>query len=175
MARLLRSFFGVQYSLLSITLFLLHLLLPLFLVIFCLRRVLPLPTVSPHSFSPLHLYGCYYHLLASTQFIKTLHSVFPLEIYFIIIFTPVLSAVVPRWAPVSFFITYTKNNLALLTAMCRSNCYASRWNDGKYRKIRLNSFESYIREFSFNKFLFLNIMSLYKLWIFENALTIILK
>lgn len=55
-----------------------------------------LSTVSPHSFSPLHLYGCYYHLLASTQFINTLHSAFPLEIYFIIIFTPVLSAVVSR-------------------------------------------------------------------------------
>jgi len=87
------------YSLSSITLFLL-LLLPLFPIIF--RRVLPLPTVSPHSFSPLHLYGRYYHLPASTQFINTLHSAFPLEIYFIIIFTPVLFLLVPRWAPVSF-------------------------------------------------------------------------
>lgn len=87
MARLLRSFSGTVYSLPSITLFLLS-LLPLFFVIFRLRQVLPLPIVSPHSFSPLHLYGRYYHLLASTQFINTLHSAFPLEIYFIIIFTP---------------------------------------------------------------------------------------
>lgn len=79
--------FSLRYSILPLFSITLFLLLPLFFVIFCLRRVLPLSTVWPHSFSPLHLYGCYYHLLASTQFINTLHSVFPLEIYFIIIFT----------------------------------------------------------------------------------------
>lgn len=56
------------------------------------------PSSSPPSihrlasqlFSASSLWFCYYHLPASTQFINTLHSAFPLEIYFIIIFAPVL-------------------------------------------------------------------------------------
>lgn len=73
--------------------------------------------LASQLFSASSLWLCYYHLPASIQFINTLHSAFPLEIYFIIIFAPVLCRCERRVA-VSFFIPHAKYNVVLLIQSC---------------------------------------------------------